>query len=212
MFAFALVAWLLTTTGGVLLFAMMFDGRRLGVELPAELSVLVMKRRRAVVPGSRPENHPSGGPESISAGPTAPSDAAPGDHAVRRPGAGTAVRAPLQFSTPPVGGAERRIVAYQSVRVSATPDDLRSAELTRITRRDEVEVIGEAAGSLRIRTPDGIEGWVPRVVLVGPSVDQPNPWSVAPPEPSGRRRRWMPALRLGAKATRSVPPPAAPPA
>ncbi|MEO5940520.1 MAG: SH3 domain-containing protein, partial [Candidatus Limnocylindrales bacterium] len=211
--AFALVAWLLTTTVGVLLFAAVFEGRHLGVELPAELSVLVIKRWRAVRPVSRPEDRPYAVSEPTPAEPLAPAGTAPGDVAIARPEVGPTVRAPLQFSAPPVGGAERRIVAYQSVRVSATPDDLRSAELTRLVRRDEVEVIGEAAGSLRIRTPDGIEGWVARVVLVGPPADRPNPWAVTRAEPIARRRRWLPAFLSGAKATRSAaPPPAAPPA
>jgi hypothetical protein len=37
----------------------------------------------------------------------------------------------------------------------------------RLDRREEVDVIGAEAGYLQIRTPDGIVGWVPRVVLVG---------------------------------------------
>ena len=91
-------------------------------------------------------------------------------------------------------------MAYQSVRVSAGPDDLRSAELTRPHRRDEVEVIGEEGGSLQVRLPDGIEGWVPRVVLVGPPADtrpvEPAVATTLPTvvAPSGGRRRWRAAV------------------
>jgi SH3-like domain-containing protein len=51
--------------------------------------------------------------------------------------------------------------------VSDGPDELTSNEVGRLDRGDEIEVIGEHEGALRIRTPSGLEGWVPRVVIVG---------------------------------------------
>jgi hypothetical protein len=188
-----------TTTFGVLLFAAVFRGRGLAVELPGELSVLVMKRRRS----SRGSPRGSSGalPDSVDhaaavvaapAGATTPTDF---DEARRQIGA--TERPPRRFARPPAAGIDRRVIAYRSVRVSAGPDELRSAELTRLDRRDEVEVIGEEAGSLRIRTPDGVEGWVPRVVLVGapPATGAAPVGEPAPVTKPGRRR--VPALRRG---------------
>jgi SH3-like domain-containing protein len=40
-------------------------------------------------------------------------------------------------------------------------------EVGRVDRGDEIEVIAEHESFLRVRTPDGLEGWVPRVVIVG---------------------------------------------
>jgi SH3-like domain-containing protein len=51
--------------------------------------------------------------------------------------------------------------------VSDGPDDIRTSEVGRLDRGDEVEVIGERDGFLKVRTPSGLEGWVPRVVIVG---------------------------------------------
>jgi len=77
-------------------------------------------------------------------------------------------RPPLRFDKPPARGVERRVIGYRRVRVSAGPDDLRTPQVDRIDRGDEVELIGEAEGYLRIRTPNGVEGWVPRVVFLNP--------------------------------------------
>jgi hypothetical protein len=74
---------------------------------------------------------------------------------------------PAVFAAKPRSGTERRTIAYRLVRLSAGPDDLRSAEVGRLDRGDEVEVIGEHDGFLHVRTPTGLEGWVPRVVIVG---------------------------------------------
>jgi hypothetical protein len=72
-----------------------------------------------------------------------------------------------RFSAGPRGGADRRTIAYRLVRLSAGPDDIRFPEVGRLDRGDEVEVIGESDGFLKVRTPSGLEGWVPRVVIVG---------------------------------------------
>jgi hypothetical protein len=201
--ALPLGTWLVTTTLGVLLFAAVFNGRGLAVELPGELSVLVMKRRRGARGGPRRSAgvHPDRGVDQAAGAVVV--DAAPGgastqpnfDEARRQIGA--TGRPPRRFARPPAKGVDRRVIAYRSVRVSAGPDELRTAELTRLDRRDEVEVIGEEAGSLRIRTPDGVEGWVPRVVLVGaPPVEGAAAVEESKPATKPRRRR-VPALRRG---------------
>lgn len=78
-----------------------------------------------------------------------------------------AVHEPVRFDRPPRPGVERRTIAYRLVRVSDAPDEIRSQEVGRVDRGDEVEIVGEADGFLRIVTPWGVEGWVPRVVMIG---------------------------------------------
>jgi hypothetical protein len=75
-------------------------------------------------------------------------------------------RPALRFDAAAARNVERRTVGYRQVRISAGPDDVRTAEVGRIDRGDEIEVIGEDASYFRIRTPDGIEGWVPRYVIL----------------------------------------------
>lgn len=159
--------WALTTTFGVLLFALLLKPGGTRIDLPGELSVLVMDRRRGSGhDGSAQRVNGAIAMDGVGAemiGPTGSfgSSALTGGRFI---GVG---RPPLRFSAPPASTAERRTVAYRYVRVSAGPDDLRFPELGRLDRRDEVEVIGSEAGYLEVRTPDGIVGWVPRVVLVG---------------------------------------------
>jgi hypothetical protein len=77
-----------------------------------------------------------------------------------------AVREPERFDSPPRGGADRRTIGYRLVRLSDGPDDLRSNEISRLDRGDEVEIIGDQGGFLQVRTPSGLEGWVPRIAIV----------------------------------------------
>lgn len=77
-----------------------------------------------------------------------------------------AVREPERFNSPPRGGADRRTIGYRLVRLSDGPDDLRSNEISRLDRGDEVEIIGDQGGFLQVRTPSGLEGWVPRIAIV----------------------------------------------
>jgi hypothetical protein len=79
----------------------------------------------------------------------------------------TVGREPVRFGASPRSGVERRTIGYRLVRMSDGPDEVRSAEVGRLDRGDEVEVIAEHEGFLQVRTPSGLEGWVPRVVIVG---------------------------------------------
>jgi hypothetical protein len=76
-------------------------------------------------------------------------------------------RAPAKFAGGAGSNVERRTISYRFVRLSDGPDDLRSREIGRLDRGDEVEVLGEQDGMLQVRTPTGLLGWVPRVVIVG---------------------------------------------
>lgn len=74
-------------------------------------------------------------------------------------------RPALQFTTQPPTGTERLAVHYRFVRVADAPDDVRSIELGRLDRGDEVDVLDRRTGFALVRAPDGLEGWVPRMTL-----------------------------------------------
>lgn len=74
-------------------------------------------------------------------------------------------RPALEFTTQPPPGTERLAVHYRFVRVADAPDDVRSIELGRLDRGDEVDVLDRRTGFALVRAPDGLEGWVPRMTL-----------------------------------------------
>ena len=76
-------------------------------------------------------------------------------------------RAPAKFVGGAAANVDRKTISYRFVRLSDGPDDLRSREIGRLDRGDEVEVLGEQDGMLHVRTATGLIGWVPRVVIVG---------------------------------------------
>jgi hypothetical protein len=206
----AFVVWLAATTGGVGLFAMLFRRGGPVVELPGELSVLIMKRRRAgraARAAGAGEESPAAVPDGVAGSPVgAIRPTGPTDFETARLGVGSTAREPRRFAGKPKPGVERRIIAYQSVRLSSGPDEFHSTELARLDRRDEVEVLGEEAGALRVRTPDGVEGWVPRVVLVGaPVADRPAPLDEAE-KPAQRGRRKIGPLGRGPGPKDARPP------
>lgn len=71
------------------------------------------------------------------------------------------------FTKPPKKGVERAKVGYRRVRISSEPDAVRSDELGRLDRGDEVEILDSSEGFLRIRTPDNMTGWILRHTIVG---------------------------------------------
>jgi hypothetical protein len=160
------VAWASTTSIGILVFALVFG--RHGLVAPATLGFLVGGdvRRRA------PARAPRTAEPELGGGPAADvAEAAP-----QRPGPTRwtpTSRPPLRFETPAPRGVERRTIGYREVRVSAGADDLRTREVGRLDRGDEVELIGEDGGSLHVRTPNGLEGWVPRIVMLGAPTREP---------------------------------------
>jgi hypothetical protein len=83
------------------------------------------------------------------------------------PVATAAVISARTFAKPPRKGVERAKVGYRRVRISSIPDAVRSAELGRLDRGDEVEILDASEGFLRIRTPDDITGWILRHTIVG---------------------------------------------
>ena len=91
--------------------------------------------------------------------------------AVERPAtvisAPAAPRAPQVFAAPPAKAVERVKIGYRRVRVSSKPDAVRSVELGRLERGDEVEILESYEGFLRVQTPDGTTGWIQRHTVIG---------------------------------------------
>ena len=71
-----------------------------------------------------------------------------------------------KFGKPAPKGVERAMVGYRLVRISSEPDAVRSVELGRLDRGDEVEILESHEGFLRVRTPDDITGWILRHTIV----------------------------------------------
>jgi len=69
---------------------------------------------------------------------------------------------PRTFDKPPAKGVERVKMSYRRVKLSDVPDEIGSRELDRLDRGDEVEIVGSYEGFLQVRTPEGVEGWIPR--------------------------------------------------
>lgn len=99
--------------------------------------------------------------EPVDAETTIPRWRRPSVQAARQSGRAPAiVSLPVRFTTPARPGEDRRIVGYRLVRVGDSPDEVRSVELGRLDRDDEVEVLEATANWARVRRPDGLEGWV----------------------------------------------------
>jgi hypothetical protein len=145
-----LVAWLVTTVGGVLLFLLLVrrpwtddDSWSAGLVLAAGPRSAVTARGSAAQP--KPADTPTAAPAATSGLP----------------------RAPRLFDKPPSKDADRVKVGYRRVRISSKPDAVRSVERGRLERGDEVEILESYEGFLRIQTPDGITGWIQRHTVGG---------------------------------------------
>src|SRR4051812_1062338 len=132
-----------TILGGVMLFFVVAWRRRKRVPLIAAL---------VVEPDALIED-----PEMGAVGPAF--WPAPGETSL--PGSATT------FRKPPAKGVERAKVGYRQVRISSQPDEVRSVELGRLDRGDEVEILGSHAAFLQVRTPDDKVGWILRHTIVG---------------------------------------------
>jgi hypothetical protein len=169
------MAWSLTTALGVVLFAIMLRRpsrlERVPAGAPSGGSPGAVATAAATI--QAPISW-GGGPaewdedvDPSRANAAGPSSMLRGQRQAGEPGMLPAPRQPERFESPPRAGSERRTIGYRLVRLSDGPDGLRSRELARLDRGDEVEIVGEADGALKVRTPSGLEGWVPRVAIVG---------------------------------------------
>jgi hypothetical protein len=76
-------------------------------------------------------------------------------------------RPSLEFDKAPAKDAVRRRITYRLVRLSDGPDDLRSQEIMRLDRGDEIEIIGQEESYLQVRTPTGAVGWIRGDTIIG---------------------------------------------
>ena len=63
-------------------------------------------------------------------------------------------------------GRRRRKITYRLVRLAEGPDDLRSREIMRLDRGDEIDIIGQEGRFLHVRTPTGAIGWIPSESII----------------------------------------------
>ncbi|MFL5777573.1 MAG: hypothetical protein ACJ761_01400, partial [Chloroflexota bacterium] len=141
-----LLAWLSTTIVGLLLFVFLIRRGRLTDEEPAFAFATP-----AGIPATASLVLPSVSPPPVVG-------QAPANLPLER--------APTRFEHPPKPGVERLVVTYRGVRLSASADDLRSTELGRLERGDEVELLDADPRFLMVRTPRGLTGWIPRHTAV----------------------------------------------
>lgn len=90
---------------------------------------------------------------------------------------------PLQFVAPPTEGVDRRVVAYNLVRMASEPDELLGEEVGRLDRGDEVDVLDKRGVYLLVQAPDGSRGWVHRTTLEVPATPAPADDPAATAEP-----------------------------
>jgi hypothetical protein len=166
--ALPVFAWSLTSAIGVILFAaflrrpMRRERAFVGAGRVAGSSAGLLSAVATLTPAVNGGLAVAGGVSGANNDGTSPVEAAPPLWRRR-----TVVREPVRFGASARTGVERRTIGYRLVRMSDGPDEVRSSEVGRLDRGDEVEVIAEHEGFLQVRTPSGLEGWVPRVVIVG---------------------------------------------
>jgi hypothetical protein len=74
-------------------------------------------------------------------------------------------REPIRFEDASIDTADRRLVRYDLARVTDGPSEVGTTELGLLGRGDEVLVLDRQGTYVRVRTPDGLEGWVHRTIL-----------------------------------------------
>jgi hypothetical protein len=74
-------------------------------------------------------------------------------------------REPIRFGDAGVDTADLRLVRYDLARVTDGPSEVGTTELGLLGRGDEVLVLDRQGTYVRVRTPDGLEGWVHRTIL-----------------------------------------------
>ena len=150
-------SWVASCLLGLLMFAIVLRRRR---DVDDAGSAFATAYPIAYGSTGQPEHDPIDG-EPVDAEASIPRWRRPSVQAARQSRLATAtVSPPVRFTTPPRSGDDRRVVGYRLVRVADSPDEVRSAELGRFDRGDEVEVLETAHNWTRVRGADGLEGWV----------------------------------------------------
>lgn len=169
----AIAIWVTTTTLGLLVFAWTIRRPHRDKESPlaAALSMVAAAHtgfRRDVV-DQPAEARPGSAATASGPDPTAEAWLPLGPDTARlsnRP-TGWQSRPALTFEAPPARDAVRRRITYRLVRLSDGPDDVRSSEIMRLDRGDEIEIVGQEGTFIQVRTPTGEIGWIPSVTIIG---------------------------------------------
>jgi uncharacterized membrane protein YgcG len=166
--------WVTTTTLGLLVFAWALRRPEREEDSPLAAALSMVATARSGFGRDAPERSDRTGSETPSeANPTddAEGTALPfGPEAGRLTGnrpTGWQSRPPLLFDAPPARKAVRRQITYRLVRLSDGPDDLRTKEIMRLDRGDEIEILGQEGSYIQVRTPVGAIGWIPSVSIIG---------------------------------------------
>jgi hypothetical protein len=164
--------WVTTTMLGLVVFAWMLRRPQLeeGSPLAAALSMIAAAHDRSRRDAERRDDPGLPLPTLTSAVNVAKDSSLPVSEAGRLTGnrpSGWQSRPALRFEKAPARDAVRRQITYRLVRLSDAPDDLRSKEILRLDRGDEIEILGQEGSFLRVRTPTGAIGWIPSVSIIG---------------------------------------------
>jgi len=115
----------------------------------------------------------------------------------------------LAFAAAAAGGAERRYIRYDLVRLGDAPDEIKSREVGQLQANDQVEVVERRGNWVLVRTPLGIEGWLHRTTL-GDVVGAPEPVDAVLPDEADEVSP-LDALTMARTATPAPSPPATAP-
>jgi hypothetical protein len=166
------IAWLTTTMLGVVVFAWTLRRPQRDDE-SALATALSMVAADARFGGGTKRPHDAGSPSLLEATGTEraeemglPAGTRVGGLTGNRP-SGWQSRPALLFDSASARGAVRRRITYRLVRLSDAPDDLRSREIMRLDRGDEVEIVGHEGSFLQVATPTGEIGWIPNISIIG---------------------------------------------
>jgi hypothetical protein len=84
-------------------------------------------------------------------------------------------REPMRFGAPPAKGIDRCRVVSRLVALRREPDELSWPHPDRLDVGDEVDVLRQDGTHCYVRTPHGLEGWVPGLTLSGMKPPEPEP-------------------------------------
>lgn len=79
----------------------------------------------------------------------------------------------LRFSAPPEPGIDRCRVVSRLVPLRTEPDEFSPSYAERLDVGDEVDVLRQEGPYCLVRTPSGLEGWVPGLTLTGTGATPP---------------------------------------
>jgi uncharacterized membrane protein YgcG len=166
--------WVTTTTLGLLVFAWALRRPEREEESPLAAALSMVATARSGFGRDAPQRRDGAGSETSSeasaadsgTGTLLPFGPEAGGLTGNRP-TGWQSRPALLFDAPPARKAVRRKITYRLVRLSDGPDDLRTKEIMRLDRGDEIEILGQEGSYIQVRTPVGAIGWIPSLSIIG---------------------------------------------